>query len=261
MSYYSNKLTRSADWNYGGSSWKLSRSKIDLFTQCKRCFYIDNVLGVARPKLPSFTLNVAVDALMKKEFDVHRVAQTTHPLLKKYGVDAIPFSHEEMEIWRENFKGVQYLHESTGFLVTGAVDDIWVNPKKELIVVDYKATSKDGKLDSLDDSGWQSQYKKQMEVYQWLLRKNGFTVSNTGYFVYVNGRKDKEAFDAKLEFDVTLIPHDGDDSWVEGTLLKIKECVEDKRVPEYTIGCDYCKYIKGMGEVLRENAKKGKIAK
>lgn len=242
---------RSADWNYGGKNWKLSRSKIDYFLECPRCFYIDNKYGVARPKMPSFTLNVAVDALLKKEFDVHRTNKTPHPLMKKYGVEAVPFSNPEIDAWRENFVGIQYFHEATGMLITGAIDDVWVNPAGELIVVDYKATAKDGKIDSLEDSGWEAQYKRQLEVYQWLLRQKGFKVSSTGYFVYVNGQKDREAFDGKLEFDVTLIPHTGeDDSWVEKTILNIKKCLEDKRCPLPSKTCEYCAYRLAMHEAL-----------
>ena len=36
--------------------------------------------------------------------------------------------------------------------------------------------------------------KRQMEIYQWLLRKNGFKVSDTGYFVYANGITDARSF-------------------------------------------------------------------
>ena len=67
--------------------------------------------------------------------------------------------------------------------------------------------------------------KRQIEIYQWLLRQNGFTVSDTGYWVYANASKHKAAFDCKLEFDLTHVPYTGDDSWVEGTLEKIKECL------------------------------------
>lgn len=257
MAEYVKKLQiRSGDWNYGGSKWKLSRSKLDLFMECPRCFYLDNRLGVGRPKGPSFTLNIAVDALLKKEFDIHRVAKTTHPLMKKYGVEAIPFSHDLLNDWRENFVGIQYRHPESGLTISGAIDDIWVNPAGELIIVDYKATSKDGKMETLSDSGWDRQYKRQMEVYQWLFRKKGFKVSNTGYFVYVNGRKDKEAFDAKLEFDVTLISHTGNDSWVEGEILKAKTCLDSETLPLHSQTCDYCMYRKFVNEVQAPFVKK-----
>lgn len=255
MTYESKPKIRGKDWNYGGLKWKLSRSKIDLFMECPQCFYIDNKLGIGRPKMPAFTLNIAVDALLKKEFDIHRASKTSHPLMKKYKVDAVPFQHKDIGVWRENFVGVQYKDENTEMLITGAIDDVWVNPKGEIIVVDYKATSKDGNIESLDDTRWQTQYRRQMEVYQWLLRQKGFRVSNTGYFVYVNGRKDKEAFDGKLEFDVTLIAHEGKDDWIPGTILEIKKCLDGETIPSESKDCEYCFYRKGAREVMVEHTK------
>ncbi len=225
--------------------FKLSRSKIELYTECKRCFYLDRRLGVGRPPGFPFTLNSAVDALLKKEFDIHRAAGTPHPLMKAYGVDAVPFPHEMMNEWRENFKGIQYLHEPTNFIVTGAVDDIWVNPKQELIVVDYKATSTSGEITL--DAEYRQSYKRQMEIYQWLLRKSGFKVWDTGYFVYANGDKDKEAFDGKLEFNVVLLPYTGNDTWVEPTLHEIKKCLEGE-LPAADSECEYCAYRDAAGE-------------
>ncbi|MFO0718900.1 MAG: PD-(D/E)XK nuclease family protein [Candidatus Paceibacterota bacterium] len=241
--YYPVKKKRNSAWNYGGEKWKLSRSKIDLFSECPRCFYLDNKLGIIRPKFPAFTLNVAVDGLLKKEFDIHRAKKTSHPLMDTYGIDAVPFSHKDVDTWRENFEGVQFLHKPTGLLVSGAIDDVWVNKEGELLVVDYKATAKDGAIDDLDDTKWHDQYRRQMEVYQWLLRQNGFKVSNTGYFVYVNGKKDKESFDGKLEFDVTIIPYTGSDNWIEKKLEDIKKCLESKNIPKSGEGCEYCAYI------------------
>ena len=194
--------------------FRISRSKIDLFLECPRCFYLEQRLGVKRPSMAPFTLNNAVDYLLKKEFDAHRSKGDAHPLMKKYGIDAVPFKHKDMDRWRHNFTGVQANHKPTNLLVFGAVDDVWENPRGELHVVDYKATSKDGEILELNDSRWHDQYRRQMEVYQWLLRQNEFEVSDTGYFVYVNAYKDRAAFDGKLEFDVRIIPYKGSDGWV-----------------------------------------------
>jgi CRISPR/Cas system-associated exonuclease Cas4 (RecB family) len=246
---------RSASWNYGGNSWKLSRSKIDLFLECPRCFYIDNKMGTKRPPGFPFNLNSAVDALFKKEFDIHRAKGTAHPLMEQYGVDAVPFEHPDIDEWRDNFKGVTYNHADTGMTVSGAVDDVWINPEGELIVVDYKSTSKDETIDALN-ADWHIGYKRQMEVYQWLLRQNGFPVSDTGYFVYANASTDEEAFDGRLEFEVTLIPYTGGDSWIEETLVQIKQCLTDERVPSPGSECDYCAYREAAGKKLLENKKK-----
>ena len=248
--YY--KVPRSANWNFipgKKNNWKLSRSKLDLFVECPRCFYMDNRLGVKRPPGYPFNLNSAVDALLKKEFDIHRTKNKQHPLQKKYKIDAVPAPHDQLDIWRENFQGVQYEHPETSMMITGAIDDLGINSDGEYIVVDYKATSKNEKIEALDKE-WQDGYKRQMEVYQWLLRKNGLKVSNIGYFVYCNGDADKEAFDAKLEFDITLIPYEGNDSWVEETIISAHECLLSDKLPNPGHDCDYCTYRKVVMDVL-----------
>lgn len=246
--YY--KVHRNPEWNYGGKHFRLSRSKIDLFLNCPRCFYIDNKLGTARPPGYPFNLNNAVDELLKKEFDVHRANGTQHPLAAAYGVDAIPLKHAQLDAWRDALKrGVEHVHTPTGITVRGGVDDVWVRPNGELIVVDYKATSKNGRITELD-ADWHIGYKRQMEVYQWLFRQNGFQVSDVGYFVYANASKDKEAFDAKLEFEVTLVPYTGDASWVDGTLLELKACLDSASAPAAAEDCDYCRYREAAGKAL-----------
>lgn len=255
--YYNSRRTRFLFDPKSTQPFRLSRSKIDLFVQCKRCFYLDVRMGVGRPSSFPLTLNNAVDALLKKEFDVHRVAKSTHPLMKEYGIDAVPLLDPRMEEWRDALKrGIAYHDKDTNFIIRGGVDDVWINAEGELIIVDYKATSKEEEI-TLDDE-WKIQYKRQMEIYQWLFKQNGFKVSDTGYFVYVNGKTDREALDGKLEFDTTIIPYTGNTDWIPAVITNMKQCLIDERIPQYTPGCDYCSYIESLGDVLRENAGKKK---
>ncbi len=240
--YYSSQRTKGLYDPVLGDPFKLSRSKIDLFLECPRCFYYDRRLGVARPPGFPFTLNSAVDHLLKLEFDIHRANGTKHPLIEKYGVDARPVPHEDLAKWRHNFTGIQYLHRPTNLLITGAIDDLWQNSKGDYIVVDYKATSKSGEITALDKD-WQDGYKRQMEVYQWLLRQNGYQVSDTGYFVYCNGQTDREAFDGRLEFDITLIPYTGSDAWVVKAITDAHACLNQDTIPKAGLECDYCSYV------------------
>lgn len=250
--------TRNSDWNYGGRKWRLSRSKIELFNECPRCFYLDNKLGTARPRGPAFTLNIAVDALLKKEFDVHRANGTKHPLCEKYAIDAVPFQHKDIDTWRENFEGIEYKDSETGFVISGAIDDLWKGADGKLIVVDYKATSKDGTIATLDDSSWKDSYSRQMGVYQWLLRKNGHDVSNTGYFVYANAKSDKAAFDAQLEFEITVVPLEGETGWIDEILPKIKAALDSEDLPAIGPGCEYCAYREAAGKKFLEIHRKQK---
>jgi len=216
---------------------KVSRSKLELFTKCQRCFWLDVKNGVKQPPGFPFTLNNAVDYLLKAEFDKHRDAKTRHPVMEKFKIDAIPFAHENMNKWRHNFTGVQVDHKKSGFLVYGAVDDLWVNPDGEISVVDYKATG--ANEHKIHDS-----YRRQMEIYQWLLRQNGLEVSDIGYFVFAKANK-AEGFgmgEAALEFDLIIEAMRGDDSWVEATIMNARKTYDSAVIPEASPDCDYCSY-------------------
>jgi hypothetical protein len=217
----------------------LSRTKVDLFLECPRCFYLDRRLGISRPAGFPFNLNSAVDALLKKEFDAYRARGEPHPYMREAGLNAVPHAHPQLDAWRANFRGVRTVHEASGLELFGAIDDLWRDLEtNELIVADYKATSKDAEVTL--DADWQDGYKRQMEFYQWLLRRQGLSVAKRGWFVYANGRKDLERFDNRLEFRMKLIPYDGDDAWIEGTLQRISEALRAPQPPKASADCEYC---------------------
>jgi len=219
----------------------LSRSKVDLFMACPRCFYLDRRLGIARPPGFPFNLNSAVDALLKKEFDACRAKGEPHPLMTEAGLRAVPHAHPELDTWRSNFKGVRFEDRKTNLVLFGAIDDLWRDLESGgLIVVDYKATSKDAEVTL--DAQWQDGYKRQMEFYQWLLRRQELPVLDRGWFVYCNGRRDLERFDNRLEFRVRLIPYDGDDSWIEPVLAEIRATLDAPQPPAPGEDCEYCEF-------------------
>ncbi|MDX1481248.1 MAG: PD-(D/E)XK nuclease family protein [Woeseiaceae bacterium] len=250
--FYNPKRSRNLYLPDADVPFKLSRSKLELFSECPRCFYIDRRLGTGRPPGYPFNLNSAVDSLLKTEFDVHRAAGTAHPLQAEYGIDAVPAPHAELDDWRQNFRGVRYLHESTNLLVFGAIDDLWIDSQGNYLVVDYKATAKKEPVTSID-SPWQRGYKRQMEIYQWLLRRNGLSVSDTGYFVYCTGRPDAQAFDARIDFDVHVIAYEGDDGWVEEAIVAAHRCLNAGEVPEPGKDCDYCAYVAAVDDAIRDH--------
>ncbi|HJO24555.1 MAG: PD-(D/E)XK nuclease family protein [Myxococcota bacterium] len=223
--------------------FRLSRSKVELYRNCPRCFYLDRRLGIGRPPGFPFNLNSAVDGLLKNEFDRYRAAGEPHPYMLKAGLDAVPFAHADLDRWRHNFTGIAAAVRETPFEFFGAVDDVWIdNASGELLIVDYKATSKNSEVTL--DAPWQLAYKRQMEFYQWLFRRNGHAVSKTGYFVYCNGDRARKDFQERLEFSVKVIPYAGDDAWVEPTAREIHELLESAAPPPATAGCEYCGFAK-----------------
>jgi len=248
---YKYNPNRNSEWNYGGVKWKLSRSKIDFFFECPRCFYLDNVLGTKRPGFPSFNLNIAVDELFKNEFDKYRESQTAHPIMEEYKIDAVPFAHKDMDTWRDPFVAITHKHEPTGMMISGGVDDVWMAPDKSLVIVDYKSTSKDGRIDKLGDSPWEKQYTRQLGVYRWLLEQNGFKVETTGYLVYANADKTLPTFNNELKFETTVIPVEATTDWIEGTLTEIKACLDRIDLPPTGESCEFCPYREAAGKKLQ----------
>lgn len=218
---------------------KLSRSKLELLFDCPRCFWLYVGHNVGRPFGAPYTINNAVDFMLKQEFDEHRQKGTAHYLIEREGIDAVPFLHEDMDKWRHNFTGIQHVTPDTDFLVFGAVDDIWVDSHGRLMVVDYKASgAKEGEL--------YSSYKRQMEIYQWLLRQNGFPVLDRGYFVYCRVNKHEGFHQGNMKFDIKIQPYDGDASWVDNKLQEARR-VLDGPIPEASDECQYCRYRNRAG--------------
>ena len=74
--------------------FKLSRSRVQLFLDCKRCFYIQNRLGIKMPKMLPFKLNSLVDTKVKQSFDVARKKQEPHKYFKENGYELVPLKHK-----------------------------------------------------------------------------------------------------------------------------------------------------------------------
>jgi CRISPR/Cas system-associated exonuclease Cas4 (RecB family) len=225
--------------------FRLSRSKIELFLRCPRCFYLDRRAGIGPPSGPSYNLNLAVDLLLKREFDAYRLRREPHPLMTTFSVEAIPFDHPDLPEWRDSFRGITYLHSATNFIVFGAVDDLWIGNDGRLLVVDYKATSSERSV-SMDGK---HSYKRQVEIYQWLLRKKGFSVSDIAYFVYVNVDRQQPSFEDSLRFTTTILPHIGNDAWVDDALGEAKLSLDRELPPLSAPGCEWCEYREKAREI------------
>src|SRR5215207_4592168 len=97
----------------------ISRSKLELFIHCPRCFYLDRRIGLTIPDNSSYSINQAIDRILKREFDHYRLLVLKHPIMKKYNIDALPYYHKEnMKEWRRvQTGGIKFHHAATNFIV------------------------------------------------------------------------------------------------------------------------------------------------
>jgi len=218
------------------STFKVSRSGLKLFLECPRCFWLDNKHKVKRPPSFPYTLASAVDFLVKQEFDIYRKEGTLPPVFSNYKIDAKLFNGPQLPEWRHNFTGVQYFDEDLNAMLYGAVDDILEFADGSLAVVDYKSTgSKEPHI--YDD------YQKQMDVYTYLLNKNGFEVSDKAYFVFFVVDKSVGKFDKKLNFNEEVRDIKVDPSWVAQVFERAVKTARQEKSPVASVDCVHCNYI------------------
>ena len=217
---------------------KLSRSTVEKYIHCPRCCVLEKKHKIKPPTLP-FTLNIAVDNLCKNEFDYYRNIQEPHPLFIKNGNDAVPFKHKNLDVWRSNFKGIRYKSIEHNY-------DIWQKNNGEIIIVDVKATSRNNFdwFETFNKYDYAKAYKRQLEMYQWLFKKNGFKVANEAYLLYFNGKKNEQFFNNQLKFDVHFIKLNCSTAWVESKVIDTVKLLRSNNFPQPSSNCEYCNYLK-----------------
>ena len=224
---------------------KLSRSTVERYISCPRCCYLEKNHQIKPPSLP-FSLNIAVDNLCKNEFDFYRKNKKPHPLFKLHNIDAIPFDHKDIDIWRNNYKGLRYKSLKYNYDFGGAIDEVWQKNNGELIIADFKATSKNifDWEDIFAKYDYPKAYQRQLEMYQWLFKQNGFSVSKEAYIIYYNGQKNRKFFENSLQFDVHVIKLNCSTDWVEKKIIETVEFLRSNNFPKPNSSCQFCNYIK-----------------
>ena len=194
--------------------------------------------------------------MLKKDFDHYREKKKSHPFLENHGfAHLIPYQHEHFELWTQSMhfgaeNRMHYDHLESNIRVGGGLDDVWLNTKTSKIhIVDYKSTSqkKDNGPINLNDK-WKEAYKRQMDLYVWVMQKKGFDVDEIGFFLYCDGNRftdqiflnDKNAI---MEFKMTLIEYKTDLSWIEKTLNNIYGCLRLNERPKHSESCEYGIFI------------------
>ena len=227
--------------------FKISRGKFSDFLTCKKCFYMDRVVGLDAPGTPGWTLNETTDLLLKKEFDECRTLQKPHRLFTANGLDHfVPFEHPDMDKWRDSLRhGLIARFGETNIILTGGVDDIWQDTKSgNLIVADYKSQANFRPLDpeSYLSDVYHESYKVQMDFYAFLLKEMGFSVGPTAYFLVCNADRSADGFYGKMDFSETLIPYEWDTGWISNKVQEMIDVMNTVNIPPTNPSCKNCAY-------------------
>ena len=219
--------------------FQISRSSIQSFLECPRCFYLDVVLGVKKPSGLPLPINMAIDSILKKEFDYFREKQIPHPEVQKFLIEPIrPYNGEEFIGWR---KGAKVIHQKTNLEVLGKFDDVWCSEdSSSLYLADYKG----GAVSASGASELHQSFRNQMDIYLWIAKQLDPRITNRTFFYYKKLKKEDFMDDSK--FITEIVEYIANDDWVDEAILKIKKCLDSANPPQASEECKHCQYISSI---------------
>ena len=219
-------------------TYKFSPSSLSLLKDCPRCFWLRFKKKINRPDGIFPSLPSGMDKILKVHFDSFMKKGEMPPELSELKGYKLFDDEELLKVWRSNFKGIQWTDEE-GNLFRGAVDNILVKGKK-LIVLDYKTRGYPLKEDTHEH------YQDQMDIYNFLLRKNGYKTEEYTYLIFYHPHKVEENGHVCFNTDIVKIKVDIKNA--ENIFNKALKVLEAE-MPEASEDCGFCSWVLDHSEI------------
>ena len=228
------------------SPFKISRTKIDLYFDCKRCFYIDQKYGIKRPHGAALVINNHIVNKFKKNLEILRNTKTIIPettLISESGFTAL--DHPRVSHWTDPFKGIESFHKTTNMTVNASIDDIWTDDEKCYPVI-IKSISRESK--DVENSIWPG-YTRQLSLYGHLLQNNDLEIGDFGMIVIINTENDLDH--SNLNFKFYIFKRNLELNWIDTTLSEIKILLENDNYPKISNNCKFCNYVNNINNLKK----------
>jgi len=221
---------------------QLSPNSLNLYYECPLCFWWEKRMGIKRPQPYPYALNMAVDTLLKEEFDKYRKKKELHPLLIANNIPAKLFPNQKLlNEWRNNFEGIRYYDAELDATLFGAVDDVLEFTEGKLAPLDYKSTG--SKIPTVYD-----RFQLQMDIYTFLLEKQGYKTIRKGCLAFYIVDKEN-GFDGKLPFRKEIHMIDTDPSYVQKVFAEAVSVLRKDAPVSHSPDCQYGKWLKGISQI------------
>ncbi len=219
---------------------QLSPNSLNLFLECPHCFWLEKKMGIKRPPPYPYALNMAVDILLKEEFDEYRKKNEPHPLLVAHNIPAKLFSNQDLlNQWRSNFSGIRFYDSELDATIFGAVDDVLEFMDGKLAPLDYKSTG--SSVPNVYD-----RFQIQMDTYTYLLEKNGFLTPRKGYLAFYIVDK-KNGFIDRLPFRKELIEIETNPSDIPALFKDAVAVLRRNTPPPHSPDCKFGEWFRQAG--------------
>lgn len=211
--------------------YSLSNTKLSLMVNCERCFWLEMQNLWHRPRSIFPSLMSGMDLILKTHFDRFRGSSILPPELDSIDGTYTLFQDKKLlSEWRDARRGIRW-KDAHGNVLMGAVDELLQNEGK-LVVLDFKTTGFPVKNDS------DKYYRNQLNIYSFLLQKNGYEVEQFAYLLfYVPNHVTEQG---SIVFDTSLIRVKTDTQAAEqlfnrAIALLHNDCPDKK--------CEWCMFV------------------
>ena len=212
------------------TQFKLSPSSISLMENCQRCFWLEKHGVWKRPESIFPSLPSGMDRILKIHFEKFAKKGMLPPELCENSDCANMKLFDDLEllkIWQNNFKGIKW-GDKNGNEIHGAVDNLLIKGKK-LIVLDYKTRGYALKEDTTEH------YKNQLDIYNFLLRKNGYETEEYSFLLFYIPKEVLETGEVIFDTELKKIKADvknAEELFEKALKLLNSDCPEE--------GCVWC---------------------
>ena len=216
---------------------RLSPSTLSLFDDCPRCFWLHVNRKIKRPSGPFPSLPSGMDIVLKRHFDQHRKDGSVPEELDGKVKGHLFRDIEKLKVWRNNFRGLRYFHENSGVLLMGALDDLFVTSEGKYAPLDFKTRGFPRKENTHEF------YRNQMNIYSFLLEKNGLKPADFAILVFYHPTGVDENHNVIFDPDPMKIKVDRKAG--ERLFLNALECLRGEE-PEPSEDCEFCQWLTKM---------------
>ncbi len=213
----------------------LSPSALSLFKNCPRCFWLEKVKNIKRPRGIFPSLPGGMDRVIKTYFDTFRTQRTLPPELRIEAFKGIYLYDDQTQLgrWRAWRTGLQY-REDDGSILSGMLDDLLV---KDGVYVPFDYKTKGSPTNEEDATRY---YQTQLDCYALMLEGNGLQTAGYGFLLYYSPREVGERGQVSFEIQPIRIATDTERAkFLFHEALSLLTGPAPKSAPD----CEYCNWL------------------
>ena len=214
----------------------LSPSALSLFKDCARCFWLEKVKGIKRPRGIFPSLPGGMDRVIKTYFDTFRAQGALPPELRIEAFKGIHLFDDQARLadWREWRTGLRYHDPEDGAVLSGMLDDLLVK-NGAYIPFDYK--TKGSPTNEADATKY---YQTQLDCYALMLEGNGLKTAGYGFLLYYSPKAVGE--NGQVAFEIQPIRIETDMARAKALFRKALSILTGA-APKAAPQCEYCGWL------------------